>query len=329
MPPEHEALLILTQQQFPALAGVPGTIEAITKGGSDRRFFRLQWPGTDSSGMVLMVYTMARPDNPKFVPATHRLTARGVHVPRIYAFDEDKLCVWLEDLGGDDLHAHQHDEWPARRALYEATLCEVAKIHAIEETSLAKTDLAELEPAFDEKLYAWEQDYFLTHFVEGHLGKRRSDPAFAAAHECLSDLRKRLAKEPRCLVHRDFQSQNVMLRNGDAWFVDYQGLRPGLAEYDLASLLFDPYVKFQNEEREELIAFYARHRDEDLITLRERFHLCAAQRLMQALGAYGNLSRNQGKPHFKQHIPAAVENLRHVCAQHHLLEPIALFCEGA
>jgi len=186
-----------------------------------------------------------------------------------------------------------------------------------------------LEPPFDEALYAWEQDYFLTHFVEGHLGQRRSDPRYKAAHESLEDLRKRLAKEPRCLVHRDFQSQNVMLRDGAAWLVDYQGLRPGLAEYDLASLLFDPYVKFENAEREELLAYYADHRDEDLITLRERFYLCAAQRLMQALGAYGNLSRNQGKPHFKQHIPAAVANLRHVCAQHHLLEPLVVFCEGA
>lgn len=329
MLPEHEALLILTQLQFPALADQSCEIEPITKGGSDRRFFRLKWSSPVHPDMVLMVYTMARRDNPKFVPATHRLAAQGVNVPKIYAFDEDKLCVWLEDLGSDDLHAHQNDPWSVRRPLYEATLREVAKIHNIEENRLSKGDLAVLEPPFDEALYAWEQDYFLTHFVEGHLGRRRGDEAFKEAHESLVDLRRRLTKEPRCLVHRDFQSQNVMLRAGQAWFVDYQGLRPGLAEYDLASLLFDPYVKFENVEREELIAYYAKHRDEDAITLRERFHLCAAQRLMQALGAYGNLSRNQGKPHFKQHIPAAVANLRHVCAQHHLLEPLAVFCEGA
>jgi hypothetical protein len=55
------------------------------------------------------------------------------------------------------------------------------------------------------------------------------------------------------------------------------------------------------------------------------FYLCAAQRLMQALGAYGNLSRNQGKPQFTKHIPAAIENLRHVCNQHELLQPLQLF----
>jgi len=325
MLPEHEALLILTRQQFPKLASASCEIEAIIKGGSDRRFFRLRFAGGSHPGMVLMVYTLARRDNPKFVPATHRLAKHGVHVPEIYGFDEAKLCVWLEDLGNDDLHAHDSDSWKQRRELYAATLREVAKIHSITEDTLSKADLRVLEPAFDEELYQWEQDYFLTHYVEGHAGQHRDDPAFAAAHETLRDLRKRLAKEPRCLVHRDFQSQNVLLRNGEAWFVDYQGLRPGLAEYDLASLLFDPYVTFEHGQRGELLAVYAAHRDLDLMLVREMFYLCAAQRLMQALGAYGNLSRNQGKPQFTKHIPAAIENLRHVCNQHELLQPLQLF----
>ena len=322
MPPEHEALLILTQQQFPALANLHCEIDAIVKGGSDRRFFRLVWPGSDQPPIVLMVYTLARRDNPKFVPATHRLAAAGVHVPKIYAFDEDKLCVWLEDLGGDDLHAHNSAPWPQREALYQSTLREVAKIHAIEANGLSKADLAELEPPFDESLYAWEQDYFLTHYVEGHLNRRRSDKAYDEAHSALKELRRRLSKETRCLVHRDFQSQNVLLRDGEAWFVDYQGLRPGLAEYDLASLLLDPYVNFECSERDALLAYYAQHAGEELITMRERFLLCGAQRLMQALGAYGNLSKNQGKPQFKKHIPAAEANLSLVCAQHQMLGPL-------
>ncbi len=325
MPPEHEALLILTRARFPELDALHCEIDAIVKGGSDRRFFRLRFPNGGHPGMVLMVYTLARRDNPKFVAATRRLMAHGVHVPKIFASDEDTLCVWLEDLGSDDLFAHQGDPWPQRKALYEATLREIAKVHAIDARSLTRADLAELEPPFDEALYAWEQDYFLTHFVEGICGLRRNDPSFAPAHQSLIELRKRLAKEPRCLVHRDFQSQNVLLRDGEPWFVDYQGLRPGLAEYDLASLLMDPYVSFTERERDELLAAYAHHCGEELVSMRERFHLCAAQRLMQALGAYGNLSRNQGKPQFREHIPAAIANLRHTCARHPLLEPLEAF----
>jgi aminoglycoside/choline kinase family phosphotransferase len=114
----------------------------------------------------------------------------------------------------------------------------------------------------------------------------------------------------------------VLIRGEDAWFVDYQGLRLGLAEYDLASLLYDPYVTLTRTERNQLLSFYATHRGLDLAELREVFYLCAAQRLMQALGAYANLSRNLGKPHFEQHIPAAIANLSEVCAEGEALEEL-------
>ncbi len=313
MLPEHEALLIFTRQRFPELAGLPCEVRPILKGGSDRHFYRLAWSGDARPPMVLMIYTLARRDNPKFVPATRRLAALGAHVPEIYGFDEDKLYVWLEDLGHTDLHSKKDDPWEARRPLYEAALREAAKIHTVTERDLSPRDKAELEPPFDEALYEWEQNYFLDHFVHGILGRDFRSESFATAHACLRDLRCRLARLPRCLVHRDFQSQNIMLREGGAWLVDYQGLRLGLAEYDLASLLLDPYVALSSGERDDLLHFYAEHRGLSLFELRESFHLAAAQRLMQALGAYGNLSRNQGKPHFRQHIPAAVANLAEVC----------------
>jgi aminoglycoside/choline kinase family phosphotransferase len=328
MPPEHEALLILTRQQFPALADAACRVEAILKGGSDRHFYRLTWAEAHPP-MVLMVYTMARRDNPKFVPATHRLASLGVHVPRIYAFDEDRLCVWLEDLGAEDLHARRDDPWEIRRPLYEATLREAAKIHGVKEDRLSPKDREELEPPFDEALYEWEQNYFLDHFVRGHLNRDFLSQDFTAAHATLGELRRQLALLPRCLVHRDFQSQNVLLRNGgEAWLVDYQGLRLGLAEYDLASLLYDPYVSLPESEREELLRFYASLRRLDPVPLRQTLLLCAAQRLMQALGAYANLSRNLGKLQFKQHIPAATANLQLVCeASGQLRDLLPVFLE--
>lgn len=323
MPPEHEALVIFTRQQFPALANVPCDVDAIVKGGSDRHYYRLVWQGDAHPPMVLMVYTMARRDNPKFVPATYRLQALGVHVPKIYAFDPDRLFVWLEDLGNVDLHSKAGEPWEVRGPLYQAALREVSKIHAVRESDLTDRDKAELEPPFDEALYEWEQKYFLDHFVRGHLDRDFRAHEFGAAHEALKHLRQTLARLPRCLLHRDFQSQNIMLRDGGTpWFVDYQGLRLGMAEYDLASLLLDPYVALTDRERDDLLHYYAEHRGIPLFELRESYHLCAAQRLMQALGAYGNLSRNLGKPHFKQHIPAAVTNLASVCRCSPLLQEL-------
>jgi N-acetylmuramate 1-kinase len=322
MPPEHEALLILTCQKFPKLTGLPCDFEPIVKGGSDRHYYRLSWPGSNQQPMILMVYTTARRDNPKFAPATRRLTALGVHVPTIFLHDESRLCIWLQDLGRDDLHAHRDEPWEKLREWYHLTLQEVAKIHSVTESKLSAKDHAELEPPFDDALYQWEQNYFLDHFVRGHLQREFPDGDSAPIEQAFTELRRQLTVLPRCLVHRDFQSQNVLVQDNQVWLVDYQGLRLGLAEYDLASLLFDPYVNLSRSQREELLQYYADLTNRPFSKLRDTFLLCSAQRLMQALGAYGNLSRNLGKPHFLQHIPTALERLQSICEESQLLRPI-------
>jgi aminoglycoside/choline kinase family phosphotransferase len=115
-------------------------------------------------------------------------------------------------------------------------------------------------------------------------------------------------------VHRDFQSQNILIRNGDAWFIDFQGMRPGLPEYDLASLLCDPYVEITPSERDTLLNDYRAFRQESGSPVGEDFlkvfWQCACQRLMQALGAYGNLSIHCGKPSFRAHVAPALIRLR-------------------
>jgi aminoglycoside/choline kinase family phosphotransferase len=115
-------------------------------------------------------------------------------------------------------------------------------------------------------------------------------------------------------VHRDFQSQNIIVRNGLAYLIDFQGMRPGLAEYDLASLLFDPYVDLAEAERAELIDYYLRHQKEDGVSSAAQIEtvlpLCAIQRLMQALGAYGFLGLVKQHTAFLNHIPAATRSLR-------------------
>jgi aminoglycoside/choline kinase family phosphotransferase len=104
-----------------------------------------------------------------------------------------------------------------------------------------------------------------------------------------------------------------MVRDGEVCLIDFQGLRPGLAQYDLASLLLDPYVTLSEPERTELLGHYlsglhgAGARDKAAFTA--TFDLCAMQRLMQALGAYGKLGHKDGRTHFLSHIPAALPRL--------------------
>ena len=106
-------------------------------------------------------------------------------------------------------------------------------------------------------------------------------------------------------------------------------MRPGLAHYDLASLLYDPYVEIAEKEREQLIAYYRDRQLENGITIDGDFHLtlrlCAMQRLMQALGAYGFLGLVRGHKHFLQYIPNALRSLCAVVANIDGLEPLSSF----
>jgi len=129
-----------------------------------------------------------------------------------------------------------------------------------------------------------------------------------------------------CFMHRDFQSRNLMILDATLAVIDFQGGRLGPPEYDLAALLYDPYVAMPAHVRLALAALYQReasaagvrgipHPDEAATgTWRERFLANAANRLMQALGAYAKLGGRLGRPGFREHIPQALQDLEGVLA---------------
>src|SRR6266849_4697246 len=143
-----------------------------------------------------------------------------------------------------------------------------------------------LPAEFNAALYLWEQNYFLENCLRRYFKIDNVKLAALATLPALNEIAEQLARLPRVLVHRDFQSQNILLRNGQAYLIDFQGMRPGLAEYDLASLLYDPYVKLSDAERAELIVYYRDRQLESGSTVDGDFdfklRLCAMQRLMQA-----------------------------------------------
>lgn len=306
-------LLELTSQHFPLLAGPDIEIAPILKGGSDRRYYRLKKHGRPLH-LILVRYTDARPDNACFFPATEILTALGVKAPKVHHHDRERKLAWIEDLGVLDLWALQESPWPERKRLYARTLEEVARLHRVRPEDLPGEKLAQLMSGFTEDLYLWEQNYFFDNFAAHFSAVTPAELGAVRESEALASLRRELGGLPRTLVHRDFQSQNVIIRDNEPYFIDYQGLRPGRPEYDVASLLYDPYVAFTPGQRDELWAGYQAFRASDAgwETSDRRYAQCAVQRLMQALGAYGNLALNLGKPEFLEHVPRAVENLTHV-----------------
>ncbi len=306
-----------TREAISSWKEAPLSLSIIEKGGSGRLFVRVVEAATGSS-LIAMQYNLDRADNPRFASITDFLNTHDVPAPRILARRLDLNLLWVEDLGSVDLGNLAGADWKSERLpAYQSALQAVFPLHRITEED-PPDDLPGLEKPFDSALYEWEQNYFLSQYVERFLSMDtardlREDPSMAS-------LRASLAAFPRALVHRDFQSTNVMLFNGGSYLIDYQGLRWGLPEYDLASMIYDPYSEFTPDQTEDLIAFYFSLKQEAGDTesradFEKRLTQCAMQRLMQALGAYGFLSEVKGKREFLAHIPTAKRRLRELAGK--------------
>jgi aminoglycoside/choline kinase family phosphotransferase len=282
-------------------------LEPIVRGGSDRTFHRVLQDGICLA--VAVSYGTEKAENALYAGHAAFLEKLGVPVPAVLAHDAENRLLWLEELGRIDLHSFRENGWGARKPLYEDALRSVFILHRDGLARAREADLTLME-GFGPALYRWEHDYFLNEFAGGVCGiETAGDAALRAELDGLMDA---LMKAPPALVHRDFQSQNIMIWDHGACFIDFQGMREGTCFYDLGSLLYDPYVELAPMERLELLRFYhglwgdgAPSRDEFL----NLFAKASVQRLMQALGAYGFLGLKKGKPAFLKHIPAA---LRHI-----------------
>src|SRR5947208_14981718 len=309
-------LLRQTRMHFPRLDVDQLRIRPIEKGGSDRKFYRIRC--SPEQTLILVKYNLERDENRHYVQIARFLDERGIRVPKIYFDDPAEGLVWIEDLGERDLYSYRRENWLVRRAFYDSALDQIATLHSLPESTCV--EMKEYLPEeFNVSLYVWEQNYFFENCLGRYFGVDDGKLASLATLPALNQIAEHLAGLPRVLVHRDFQSQNIIIRNGQAYLIDFQGMRPGLAEYDLASLLYDPYVDLTEAERAELITYYREQQVKKGITIEGDFdsklRLCAMQRLMQALGAYGFLGLMKGHKHFLQYVPAAIKSLRSTVSQ--------------
>jgi aminoglycoside/choline kinase family phosphotransferase len=306
-----DLLLRQTRIHFPRLEEAKVKITPIEKGGSDRKFYRVRC--SPEQTIILVKYNLEREENRHYVQIAEFLAEHKIRAPKIYFHDPAEGLIWIEDLGKADLWSYRAESWLVRRAFYESALGEIVKLHCRPQDAMQAIQ-QNLPAEFDAALYRWEQNYFFENCLGRFFGVAPEQLSELMALPALGQIAEQLAERPRVLVHRDFQSQNIIIRNGQAHLIDFQGMRPGLAEYDLASLLFDPYVTFSRAECEELLADYESKREAGGKPVapdwRATFRLCGIQRLMQALGAYGFLGLVKGNRTFLDYIPAAMQSLR-------------------
>lgn len=249
--------------------------------GSDRCFF-------NADGRIAIVYDDSkRGENARYAGHAKWLKAQGVRVPEILC-DLPELKTLVMEHCGVERKMSLED--------YVKVVEALARFNALDAGSLS------LEPQFDAALWKWERELFKEHC----LGTRYRMECPKAVDDELCNVAALLEREPKALVHRDFQSTNVLWKGGEPVIIDFQGMRLGPAAYDLASLLYDPYVKLSDGERRALAKLYAKA--SGLEGILKMLPYAAVERLVQCLGAYGRLA-SVGQPQFGKHVLPALENL--------------------
>ena len=293
-------------------------------GGSGRKIVRL---GASTKTAVGILYGV-REENAAFLAFSRHFRRHGLPVPEIYAEALDQGAYLEEDLGDTSLFEFlsKNRQGPTiAPAVVEAYRKVVAVLPRFQVEAARDLDYSICYPtaSFDRQSISWDLNYFKYYFL------RLAGIPFSEhkLEEDFSRLTDFLLSAPRdYFLYRDFQSRNVMLADGQPFFVDYQGGRKGALQYDVASLLFDAKADLPPELREDLLHHYLRalaaHIPVDRESFLSYFYPYVYVRIMQALGAYGFRGFYERKVHFLQSVPYALKNLRWLLHQVEL--PIAL-----
>ncbi|MEM1158416.1 MAG: phosphotransferase [Verrucomicrobiota bacterium] len=297
-------------------------LETMVKGGSVRRFYRLVDDEEQSLG-VLMEYSSEKKENTFYAGISRFLSELGVPAPGIIHHEAEIGLAVLQDMGSQDLFALKDAPWSELKRQYIEVLRAISPLWRAGQQEVQSRNALEMMEGFDARLYQWERDYFYDQCVSRFVAEVTPESRDKMHQECRV-LQELLLKQEVSLVHRDFQSHNIMIGEDGPAFVDFQGLRTGTWFYDLASLLYDPYMSLTENRRDELVGFATEMMDWpgsddefDVI-----LSTAAVQRLMQALGAYGYLGKELGKEEFLPYIPVAAKEL-HVLATEMGLNEVA------
>jgi aminoglycoside/choline kinase family phosphotransferase len=293
-------------------------------GGSGRAILRLTGGASSAIGILYPV----REENVAFIEFSRHFRRKGLPVPEIYAEDLSQGAYLEEDLGDttlfEYLSAHRSGDTIAPEAV-EAYRKVVAVLPRFQVAAGRDLNYKVCYPraSFDRQSIAWDLNYFKYYFLR-LAGIPFNEQALEAD---FGRLTKFLLGAPHeYFLYRDFQSRNVMLREGDPFFLDYQGGRRGALQYDIASLLYDGKADLPPALRQELLDYYldclGGFMDLKRDAFMEHYYAYVYVRILQALGAYGFRGFYERKAHFLQSVPYALKNLRWLAENVKL--PIAL-----
>ncbi len=269
-----------------------------------------------------------REENVAFLEFSRHFRRHGLPVPEIYAEDLSHGAYLEEDLGDTTLfeflseHRNGANIAPEAVEAYRKVVAVLPRFQ-VEAGRDLNYKVCYPRASFDRQSIAWDLNYFKYYFL------RLAGIPFneQALEDDFSRLTKFLLSASRdYFLYRDFQSRNIMLRDGQPFFLDYQGGRKGALQYDIASLLYDAKADLPPELRQQLLDHYldslAGFIELDRDAFMQYYYAYVYVRIMQALGAYGFRGFYERKAHFLQSVPYALKNLRWLL--HNVELPIAL-----
>jgi len=293
-------------------------------GGSGRKIIRLAGEEVSAVGILYDV----REENVAFLEFSRHFRKHGLPVPEIYAEDLNHGAYLEEDLGDTSLFEflskNRTGESIAPHAV-EAYRRAVAVLPRFQVEAGRDLNYRVCYPrgSFDRQSISWDLNYFKYYFL------RLAGISFneqALEHDFGRLTKFLLGADRDYFLYRDFQSRNIMLRDGQPFFLDYQGGRKGALQYDVASLLYDAKADLPPELRQQLLDHYldtlAGFTDVKRDAFLQYYYAYVYIRIMQALGAYGFRGFYERKAHFLQSVPYALKNLRWLL--HNVTLPVAL-----
>jgi aminoglycoside/choline kinase family phosphotransferase len=288
------------------------SINKLPASGSPREYYRIK--GRESSAIGAI--NLDRDENTAFIEFSRHFHSKGLAVPRIYLVDLDNHTYLQEDLGDVTLfdylfRVRENGDFPDELIrVYKEVLTELQKFQI---TGAEGLDYSVCYPrsSFDRQSMLWDLSYFKYYFLklaDIPFNEQQLENDYNTLIEYLQ------AQDTEYFLYRDFQSRNVMLRDGKPFFIDYQGGRKGALQYDVASLLYDSKADIPRKVREELLEHYiaglAHYPTVDVDKFRESYYAYVLIRIMQAMGAFGFRGFYEKKSHFLQSIPYALNDLK-------------------
>ena len=322
-----------------SIGETPTEILPIAASGSARKYYRII---TDRHTLI-GTYSENTEENEAFLTFSKHFHDLGLNVPEVFAVNEDKTCYLQRDFGDDNLFAHVQtaliaDGGPSTPStssgtvsgtaysenviqLYEQALKHLVKFQCIGHQGL---DYSKAYPTecFDRQAILDDLNYFKYYFVKPHEEIDFNETRLGKDFEAFADF----VSQAPCdfFMYRDFQSRNIMVKDGELYFIDFQGGRKGPLNYDVVSLLYQVKAQIPQAVRDELIQYYKEELKQFVNPEEVKFDTYQPYfvylRMLQVLGAYGFRGLIQKKSHFIESIPYALKELKIWSENHPLKE---------